>query len=78
MKKELETRYDPKNVEDRLYADWLAAGHFHATVDESKTPYTIMIPPPNVTGQLHIGHALDATLQDILIRTKRMQGYNAL
>jgi len=78
MKKELETRYDPKNVEDRLYADWLAAGHFHAAVDESKTPYTIMIPPPNVTGQLHIGHALDATLQDILIRTKRMQGYNVL
>jgi len=78
MKKELETRYDPKNVEDRLYAEWMAAGHFHAPVDESKVPYTIMIPPPNITGQLHIGHALDATLQDILIRTKRMQGYNAL
>ena len=78
MKKELETRYDPKNVEDRLYADWLAAGYFHAPVDESRTPYTIMIPPPNVTGQLHMGHALNATLQDILIRHKRMQGYNAL
>ncbi|MCL2573706.1 MAG: valine--tRNA ligase [Defluviitaleaceae bacterium] len=78
MKKELDTRYDPKNVEDRLYANWLTAGHFHAKVDEGKTPYTIMIPPPNITGQLHIGHALNNTLIDILIRTKRMQGYNAL
>ncbi|MDR2183740.1 MAG: valine--tRNA ligase [Clostridiales bacterium] len=78
MKKELATRYDPKNVEDRLYADWLAAGHFHAPVDESRTPYTIMIPPPNITSQLHIGHAFEYTLIDILIRTKRMQGYNAL
>ena len=78
MKKELATRYDPKNVEDRLYADWLAAGHFHAPVDESKVPYTIMIPPPNITSQLHIGHAFEYTLIDILIRTKRMQGFNAL
>ena len=78
MKKELDTRYDPKNVEDRLYADWLAAGYFHAPVDESREPYTIMIPPPNITSQLHIGHAFEATLIDILIRFKRMQGYNAL
>jgi len=78
MKKELESKYNPKTVEDRLYAEWLDRGYFHAPVDETKEPYTIMIPPPNVTGQLHIGHALNNTLQDVLIRTKRMQGYNAL
>ncbi len=70
--------YDPKQVEDRLYKEWVASGYFHAEVDEKKKPFTIVIPPPNVTGQLHMGHALDETLQDILIRYKRMQGYNAL
>ncbi|MCL2375783.1 MAG: valine--tRNA ligase [Defluviitaleaceae bacterium] len=78
MKKELESKYNPKTVEDRLYAQWLARGYFHAEVDESKEPYTIMIPPPNITSQLHLGHAFEATLIDILIRFKRMQGYNAL
>ncbi len=70
--------YDPKQVEDRLYAEWVKCGYFHAEVDKNKKPFTIVIPPPNVTGQLHMGHALDETLQDILIRYKRMQGYSAL
>jgi valyl-tRNA synthetase len=70
--------YDPKQVEDRLYKDWMDKGYFHAEVDCDKTPFTIVIPPPNITGQLHMGHALDNTLQDILIRWKRMQGYSAL
>ena len=78
MKKEMDTKYNPKDVEDRLYKLWLERKYFHAEVDESKTPYTIMIPPPNITSQLHIGHAFEATLIDILIRFKRMQGYNAL
>ncbi len=76
--KELDKQYDPKAVEDKIYDQWEKNGYFHAEVDESKTPYTIVIPPPNITGQLHMGHALDETLQDILIRTKRMQGYSAL
>ncbi|MCX7747672.1 MAG: valine--tRNA ligase [Clostridia bacterium] len=70
--------YDPKQVEDRLYKEWMDKDYFHAVVDESKTPYTIVIPPPNITGQLHMGHALDNTLQDILIRWRRMQGYSTL
>ena len=70
--------YDPKGIEDRLYQKWLDKKYFHAEVDHSKTPFTIVIPPPNITGQLHMGHALDNTMQDILIRFKRMQGYNAL
>ncbi len=70
--------YDPAQVEDRLYAEWVEKGYFHAVPDKSKTPYTIVIPPPNITGQLHMGHALDNTLQDTLIRWKRMQGYCAL
>ncbi len=70
--------YDPKTVEDRIYALWLKGNYFHAIVDRDKKPYTIVIPPPNITGQLHMGHALDNTLQDILIRVKRMQGYSAL
>lgn len=70
--------YDPKQVEDRIYNEWLEKSYFHAKVDREKTPYTIVIPPPNITGQLHMGHALDNTLQDILIRWKRMQGYSAL
>ena len=78
MKKELEKTYDPKGIEDRLYQKWVEKKYFHAEVDHSKTPFTIVIPPPNITGQLHMGHALDNTMQDILIRYKRMQGYNAL
>ena len=78
MSKELAKTYDPKGIEDRLYEKWLAAKYFHAEVDHSKKPFTIVIPPPNITGQLHMGHALDNTMQDILIRFKRMQGYNAL
>ena len=70
--------YDPKGIEDRLYQKWLDKKYFHAEVDHSKTPFTIVIPPPNITGQLHMGHALDNTMQDILIRWKRMQGFNAL
>ena len=76
--KELAKTYDPKSIEDRLYKKWEDNGYFHAEVDRSKKPFTIVMPPPNITGQLHMGHALDNTLQDILIRFKRMQGYNAL
>ncbi len=76
--KELNKTYDPQGMEDRIYANWLNKKYFHAEVDRSKKPFTIVIPPPNVTGKLHMGHALDETLQDILIRYKRMQGYNAL
>jgi len=78
MAKELEKVYDPKNVESRLYDFWEKGGFFHAEVDESKPAFSIVMPPPNVTGQLHLGHAFDSTLQDILIRTRRMQGYSAL
>lgn len=78
MKKELSKSYDFKSVEDRLYSRWLEKGYFHAEVDERKEPFTIVIPPPNVTGQLHMGHALDTTLQDVLIRFKKMQGFNTL
>ncbi|MBE6799456.1 MAG: valine--tRNA ligase [Ruminococcaceae bacterium] len=78
MKKELEKVYNPAAVEDRTYDFWLKGNYFHAEVDQKKKPYTIVIPPPNITGQLHMGHALDETLQDILIRWKRMQGYSAL
>ena len=75
---ELPKTYDPKAVEDKLYSFWNDSGFFHAEVNPKKKPYTIVIPPPNVTGQLHMGHVFDETLQDILIRTKRMQGYEAL
>ena len=78
MKKELEKNYDPKDIEDRLYTKWVSNHYFHAEVNPDKKPYTIVIPPPNITGQLHMGHALDNTLQDILIRFKRMQGFEAL
>lgn len=78
MSKELAKTYDPKGIEDRLYQKWLEKKYFHAEVDHSRKPFTIVIPPPNITGQLHMGHALDNTMQDILIRFKRMQGYNAL
>lgn len=70
--------YDPAEFEDRIYQNWIENGYFHAEMDPEKEPFTIVIPPPNVTGQLHMGHALDETLQDILIRYKRMQGYSAL
>ena len=76
--KELAKTYDPKGMEDRIYADWMEKKYFHAEVDRSRKPFTIVMPPPNITGKLHMGHALDNTLQDILIRYKRMQGYNAL
>jgi len=78
MNKELAKTYDPKGIEDKLYRKWLEKKYFHAEVDRSKKPFTIVMPPPNITGQLHMGHALDNTMQDILIRFKRMQGYNAL
>ena len=78
MSKELAKTYDPKGLEDRLYQKWLDNGYFHAQVNRDKKPFTIVMPPPNVTGQLHMGHALDETMQDILIRFKRMQGYEAL
>ncbi len=76
--KELAKTYDPTVIEERTYAKWMGRKYFHAEVDRSRKPFTIVIPPPNVTGKLHMGHALDETLQDILIRYKRMQGYNAL
>ena len=78
MSKELAKTYDPKGIEDRLYKKWEDNGYFHAQADRSKKPFTIVMPPPNITGQLHMGHALDNTMQDILIRYKRMQGYKAL
>ena len=78
MNKELPKVYDPQQVENRIYAMWEKGGYFHAEIDTEKKPFTIVMPPPNVTGQLHMGHAMDATLQDTLIRFKRMQGYNAL
>ena len=76
--KELAKTYDPKGMEDRIYKDWMEKKYFHAETDRSRKPFTIVMPPPNITGKLHMGHALDNTLQDILIRYKRMQGYNAL
>jgi len=78
MEKNLEKTYNPQAIEDKLYDKWLEKKYFHAEVDRSKKPFTIVMPPPNITGQLHMGHALDNTMQDILIRQKRMQGYNAL
>ena len=78
MGKELAKTYDPKGMEERLYKMWEEKKYFHAEVDRSKKPFTIVMPPPNITGQLHMGHAFDNTMQDILIRFKRMQGYNAL
>ena len=78
MKKELEKNYNPAEIEDKLYNMWQDKNYFHAEVNEDKKPFTIVMPPPNITGQLHMGHALDNTMQDILIRFKRMQGYEAL
>ena len=78
MGKELAKTYDPSGIEDKIYQRWIEKKYFHAEVDHTKKPFTIVIPPPNITGQLHMGHALDETMQDILIRYKRMQGFNAL
>ena len=78
MATEMNKTYNPSEIEDRLYKKWMDKKYFHAEVDRSKKPFTIVMPPPNITGQLHMGHALDNTLQDFLIRFKRMQGYNAL
>ena len=78
MAKELPKTYDPQAVEEKIYKRWVENGYFHTKIDKNKKPFTIVIPPPNVTGQLHMGHALDETFQDIIIRTKRMQGYAAL
>ncbi len=78
MAKEMAKAYNPKEVEDKIYDFWQDGNYFHAEVDKDKKPYTIVMPPPNITGQLHMGHALDNTLQDILIRWRRMQGYSAL
>ena len=78
MAKEMAKAYNPKEVEDKIYDFWLEGNYFHAEVDKDKKPYTIVMPPPNITGQLHMGHALDNTLQDILIRWRRMEGYSAL
>ena len=78
MKKELAKNYSPKEFEDRIYQKWEKNGYFRAKIDKNKKPYTIMMPPPNITGQLHMGHALNNSLQDLFIRYKRMQGYAAL
>ena len=78
MSENLEKTYNPKAIEAKLYEKWCDNKYFHAEVDRSKKPFTTVMPPPNITGKLHMGHALDNTLQDILIRYKRMQGYNAL
>ena len=78
MQRELAKTYDPKDIEERLYKKWEKKKYFHAEPDETREPFTIVIPPPNITGQLHMGHALDNTMQDILVRFKRMQGYNTL
>ncbi|MBN2220602.1 MAG: valine--tRNA ligase, partial [Vallitaleaceae bacterium] len=78
MAKELAKNYDPKSMEERLYQEWLDKNYFHAKANPDKEPFTIVIPPPNITGVLHMGHALDNTLQDIMIRFKRMQGFEAL
>lgn len=76
--KELNKTYDPKDFEEKIYDYWMENNYFRAEVDENKKPYSIVMPPPNVTGNLHMGHALNNTIQDVLIRTKRMQGYSAL
>ena len=78
MEKNLAKTYDPQDFEDRIYEMWESSGAFHADRDPSKKPFTIVMPPPNITGQLHMGHALDQTLQDVLTRFKRLQGYSAL
>ncbi len=76
--KEMQTTYDPKQFEDKIYRHWMESGYFHAEIDPEKVPFTVMMPPPNITGQLHMGHAMDETMQDIVVRFKRMQGYCVL
>ncbi len=76
--KEMQTTYDPKQFEDKIYKMWMDKGYFHAKIDPEKVPFTVMMPPPNITGQLHMGHAMDETMQDIVVRFKRMQGYSVL
>ena len=78
MMKEMKTTYDPKDFEERVYQDWMSGDYFRAKVDPAKIPFTVMMPPPNVTGQLHMGHAMDETMQDTVVRFKRMQGYSVL
>ena len=78
QKQELEGKFNPKDFEEKIYQNWEKKGYFKPSEDKTKTPYTIVIPPPNITGKLHMGHALDNTMQDILIRYKRMQGFNTL
>ena len=78
MEKNLAKTYNPKDFEDRIYEMWETNGAFRAEVNPDKKPFTIVMPPPNITGQLHMGHALDQTLQDVLTRWKRMQGYSAV
>mgnify|MGYP000843057930 CR=1 FL=1 len=78
MSQKLETTYNPKEIESKLYEKWCENKYFHAEVDRSRKPFTTVMPPPNITGKLHMGHALDQTLQDVLTRWKRMQGYSAL
>ena len=78
MSQNLEKTYNPKEIEDKLYQKWCENKYFHAEVDRSKKPFTIVMPPPNITGKLHMGHALDNTMQDILIRWHRMMGHNTL
>ena len=78
MSKELAKTYDPQGIEDRLYEKWLEKKYFHAEMDRSKKPFTIVMPPPNVTSKAHIGHGLTMTLQDVLTRYKRMNGFEAL
>ena len=74
----LNRKYEPQEFEENVYQNWEKKGYFHSVVDETKEPYTIVMPPPNITGKLHMGHALDNTIQDILIRYKKMAGFNAL
>ena len=76
--KEMQTTYNPKEFEERIYAEWMEGKCFHATADKKKVPFTVMMPPPNITGRLHMGHAMDETMQDIIVRFKRMQGYSVL
>lgn len=76
--KEMQTTYNPKEFEDKIYSEWMESGSFRAEADPAKVPFTVMMPPPNITGQLHMGHAMDETLQDTIVRFKRMQGYSAL
>ena len=78
MKKEMDKIYNPTDVEENIYKEWEEKGYFKAEVNRHKKPFTIVMPPPNITGKLHMGHALDETMQDILIRFKRMQGFEAL